>query len=104
VPVSGAAGADQALELHRGDDVLEAGIAVLVHLGRVVDIEAGGNDDCPNVTGHDLALVVVIDGFLFTYVLAFATGDGVNTEAVFHVEDVGTRHRLRKRDVDRLTR
>ena len=104
VAVGGPPGADQALELHRGDDVLEPGVAILVHLGRVIDVETGGDDDRAHVAGHYLARIVVVDGLLFTDLRALAASDGVDAQTVVHVEDVGTRNGLRKRDVDRLTR
>jgi hypothetical protein len=99
-----ATGADQPLELHRRDDVLEAGIAVLIQFGGVVDVGPDGDDDRADLAGDQFVLVVEIDGLLLAHIGALPAGDRVVPQAVFHIQDVGTGNRLGEGDVDGMPR
>ena len=77
-----AARGDQPLELHAGDDVGKAGVAVLVQGGGVVDVHAGGDDDRAHLEVEQLVLHVEVDAVLFAGLDALAAGDGVLAQAL----------------------
>ncbi len=102
--IGGPTGVDETLELHVGDDVLEAGVSVLVVGSRVVDVHAGGDDNASHLQVDELVLDVEVDAFLLADLEALATRDGVEPEAVVGVEGEGRRDRLGERAVDGLAR
>ena len=102
-----AGGVHQPLELHRRQDVGMRAVTVGAHRLRVLHLEAGGDDDRRHAP---FVLVRRRHGEIYGPGLARADAAvarqvvGRGVEAVFDIDDVGRRYRLREGSMDRLAR
>ena len=94
-------GAEQALEVEAGDDVLIGAVAVVAAQPGVEGLVAGRQNDRPDLDFDFLRLLVEVDGVVLAHARADRAGLVLQIEAA--VVDVSDqRHGLRKIDVDRL--
>ncbi len=80
----------QPFQLHGGDHVGVAAIAILGHDGGVKVVETGGDDDGADILPGDLVLLAEIDGIQ----LAAGLHALVAVDAVVHVDGIDQRHGL----------
>ncbi len=96
-----AGGAEQALEVETGDDVLVGAVAVVAPHPGIERLVAGRQHDRPDLDLHLLGHLVEIDGVVLAHALADRAGVVLQPQAA--LVDIGDeRHRLGKIDVNRL--
>ena len=104
VALRGAAGVDEALELHARDHVGVSGVAVLAHAGGVVNRHADGDDDGADIDFYFLIFHVIVDAVLLTCFAALLAGERHIAETGVHVQHESGRDGLREGLVDGLPR
>jgi hypothetical protein len=87
--LGGTAAAYQSFELYAGDDVFVPGVAILGQSGGVEYLKTGGDNNRAHIELEGLVTHIEIDAILVTHIPAFATGDGVVTETLLRVDQIG---------------
>ena len=82
------AGVDQPFEFETGQYIVKAGVAVFVHLGGVVRLQAGGNDDGPDLLNNLLIRHMKIDTALGADLDAFGADRRVMAQAFLGVDQI----------------